>query len=95
MMTAVRMRTRGLAAASAVTLLLGLAACGGDDDTKDSSDGPSQDPDVEFTGDPVTVMTMTAYDTDTLNVEGDPRHRPGRGRRDQQRAAASTATSSS
>ncbi len=68
-MTTVRARTRGLAAASAVTLLLGLAACGGGNDSDDSSDGASQNPDVEFTGDPVTVMTMTAYDTDTLNVK--------------------------
>jgi ABC-type branched-subunit amino acid transport system substrate-binding protein len=70
-MTTVRTRTRGLAAASAVTLLLGLAACGGGDDDKsdDDSTKPSQNPDVTFTGDPVTVMTMTAYDTDTLNVK--------------------------
>jgi ABC-type branched-subunit amino acid transport system substrate-binding protein len=53
--------------ASAVTLLLGLAACGGDD-KDDSSSKPSQDPDVTFTGDPVTVMTITADGTDTLNV---------------------------
>lgn len=69
-MTTVRTRTRGLAAASAMTLLLGLAACGGGDDSKDSSSGgKSQDPDVTFTGDPVTVMTMSSYDTDTLNVK--------------------------
>ncbi len=67
-MTTVRTRTRGLAAASAVTLLLGLAACGGDSDD-DSDSTPSQDPDVSFTGDPVKVMTLTAYDTDTLNVK--------------------------
>ncbi len=72
-MTAVRMRTRWLAAASAVTLLLGLAACGGDDDDpKDSSSPsgiPTQDPSVKFTGDPITVMTMSTYDTDTFNAE--------------------------
>ena len=69
-MTAVRTRTRGLAAASAVTLLLGLAACGGgDDDKKESSGQPTQDPDVAFTGDPVTVMTISTYDTDTLNAK--------------------------
>ena len=70
-MTSVRRRTRGLAAASAVTLLLGLAACGGgdDDDKKESSSKPSQDPDVTFTGDPVTVMTISTYDTDTLNAK--------------------------
>ena len=65
----VRTRTRGLAAASAVTLLLGLAACGGDDGDSDSDSTPSQNPDVTFTGDPVKVMTLTAYDTDTLNVK--------------------------
>jgi ABC-type branched-subunit amino acid transport system substrate-binding protein len=65
----VRTRTRGLAAASAVTLLLGLAACGGDDGDSDSDSAPSQNPDVTFTGDPVKVMTLTAYDTDTLNVK--------------------------
>lgn len=65
-----RTRTRGLAAASALTLLLGLAACGGGgDDEADSDAGPTQDPDVTFTGDPVKVMTLTAYDTDTLNVK--------------------------
>jgi ABC-type branched-subunit amino acid transport system substrate-binding protein len=63
----VRTRTRGLAAASAVTLLLGLAACGADDSDSDST--PSQNPDVAFTGEPVKVMTLTAYDTDTLNVK--------------------------
>lgn len=69
-MTTVRMRTQGLAATSAVILLLVLAACGGGG--KDDSNGsstPSQDPDVTFTGDPVKVMTLTAYDTDTLNVK--------------------------
>jgi ABC-type branched-subunit amino acid transport system substrate-binding protein len=65
----VRTRTRGLAAASAVTLLLGLAACGGDDSDSDSDSTPSQDPNVAFTGEPVKVMTLTAYDTDTLNVK--------------------------
>jgi ABC-type branched-subunit amino acid transport system substrate-binding protein len=70
-MTTVRVRTRGLAAASAVALLLGLAACGGggDDDKKESSGLPTQDPDVTFTGDPITVMTMSTYDTDTLNAK--------------------------
>jgi ABC-type branched-subunit amino acid transport system substrate-binding protein len=69
-MTTVRTRTKGLAAASAVTLLLGLAACGGgDDDNKDSSSGKTQDPDVTFSGDPITVMTLSSYDTDTLNVK--------------------------
>ncbi len=69
-MTAVPMRTQWLAAASAVTLLLGLAACGGgDDDKKESSGRPSQDPDVTFTGDPITVMTMSTYDTDTFNAK--------------------------
>jgi ABC-type branched-subunit amino acid transport system substrate-binding protein len=71
-MTAVRMRTRGLAAASVVALLLGLAACsggGGSDDKKGSSGLPTQDPSVKFTGDPVTVMTISTYDTDTLNAK--------------------------
>jgi ABC-type branched-subunit amino acid transport system substrate-binding protein len=70
-MTVVRMRTRGLVAASAVALLLGLAACGGggDDDKKGSSGLPTQDPGVKFTGDPVTVMTISTYDTDTLNAK--------------------------
>jgi ABC-type branched-subunit amino acid transport system substrate-binding protein len=68
-MMTMRIRTRGLAAASAMTLLLGLAACGGDSGSEDGSDGPTQNADVEFTGDPVTVMTWTAYDTDTLNVK--------------------------
>jgi ABC-type branched-subunit amino acid transport system substrate-binding protein len=68
-MTTVRIRTRGLATASAVALLLGLAACGGSDSSEESSDGPTQDSNVEFTGDPVKVMTLTAYDTDTLNVK--------------------------
>jgi len=70
----VRTRTRGLAAASAVTLLLGLAACGGGgDDDKDEDGGssaiPTQDPDATFTGDPMTVMTISTYDTDTLNAK--------------------------
>ena len=68
----VRTRTRGLAAASAVVLLLGLAACGGggdDDSDSESSGKPTQDPDVTFTGDPVTVMTISTYDTDTLNAK--------------------------
>ncbi|QIG44724.1 ABC transporter substrate-binding protein [Nocardioides anomalus] len=64
-----RTRTRGLAAASATMLLLGLAACGGSDSDSDSDAQASQDPDVTFTGDPVKVMTLTAYDTDTLNVK--------------------------
>ena len=72
-MTVVRTRTRAIAAASAVALLLGLAACGGGDDDKkdgDSSSGrPTQDPSVEFTGDPITVMTMSTYDTDTFNAK--------------------------
>jgi ABC-type branched-subunit amino acid transport system substrate-binding protein len=68
-MTTVRNRTRGLAAASAVALLLGLAACGGSDSSEESSNGPTQDSNVEFTGEPVKVMTLTAYDTDTLNVK--------------------------
>jgi ABC-type branched-subunit amino acid transport system substrate-binding protein len=70
-MTSGRKRTRGLAMAAAVTLLLGLAACGGGDDEKKggSSGLPTQDPDVKFTGDPVTVMTMSTYDTDTLNAK--------------------------
>ncbi len=68
-MTAVHKRTQWLAAASAVTLLLGLAACGGGDDEKESSGQPKQDPDVAFTGDPVTVMTISTYDTDTLNAK--------------------------
>ena len=71
-MTTVRTRTRGLAAASAVTLLLGLAACGGGDDDKQGQllvGKPTQDPSVKFTGDPITVMTMSTYDTDTLNAK--------------------------
>jgi ABC-type branched-subunit amino acid transport system substrate-binding protein len=73
-MTVVRTRTRALAAASAVALLLGLAACGGGDDDKDTKDSssseiPTQDPDVKFTGDPVTVMTISTYDTDSLNAK--------------------------
>jgi ABC-type branched-subunit amino acid transport system substrate-binding protein len=73
-MTTVRTRTRGLAAAGVVTLLLlGLAACGGggddDDNGGDSSGKPTQDPNVNFTGDPVTVMTISTYDTDTLNAK--------------------------
>lgn len=68
-MMTMRNRTRGLAAASAVTLLFGLAACGGSNGSEDNSDGPTQNADVEFTGDPVTVMTWTPYDTDTLNVK--------------------------
>src|SRR3954453_8013423 len=72
-MTSVRKRTRGLASAAAVILLLGLAACGGggDDDKKESSPGqPTPDPSVKFAGDPVTVMTISTYDTDTLNAKG-------------------------
>jgi ABC-type branched-subunit amino acid transport system substrate-binding protein len=70
-MTSGRTRTRGLAVAAAATLLLGLAACsGGTDDSKGGSSGlPTQDPDVKFTGDPVTVMTISTYDTDTLNAK--------------------------
>lgn len=72
-MTTVRTRTRGLAAASAVTLLLGLAACGGGGDSEGGDGGseakPSQDPDVTFTGEPVKVMTIAAWDTDTLNIK--------------------------
>src|SRR4051794_955734 len=71
-MSVVRTRTRGLAAATVVALLLGLAACGGGgggSDKKGSSGLPTQDPNVKFTGDPVTVMTMSTYDTDTLNAK--------------------------
>ena len=70
-MTVVRGRTRRVAIATTVTLLLGLAACGGgdDDDKKGSSGRPTQDPDVSFTGDPITVMTMSTYDTDTFNAK--------------------------
>ena len=71
-MTVRRTRTRGIAAAAAVTLLLGLAACGGGDDDKKgggSSGIPTQDPSVKFTGDPVTVMTISTYDTDSLNAK--------------------------
>ena len=72
-MSVVRTRTRGIAAAAVVALLLGLAACGGGGggggDNKDSSGLPTQDPNVKFTGDPVTVMTMSTYDTDTLNAK--------------------------
>jgi ABC-type branched-subunit amino acid transport system substrate-binding protein len=68
-MTTVRTRTRGFAAATSVTMLLALAACGGGDSDSNSGSRPSQDPDVQFTGDPVKVMTVTAYDTDTLNVK--------------------------
>ena len=70
-MSVVRTRTRGLAAATVVALLLGLAACGGGGggDKKDSSGLPTQDPNIKFTGDPVTVMTMSTYDTDTLNAK--------------------------
>jgi len=70
-MSVVRTRTRGLAAATVVALLLGLAACGGGDggDKKESSGLPTQDPNIKFTGDPVTVMTMSTYDTDTLNAK--------------------------
>jgi hypothetical protein len=53
-------------------MLLGLAACGGgtDDKKNSSSSGlPTQDPNVKFTGDPVTVMTISTYDTDTLNAK--------------------------
>lgn len=60
--------TRGLATASAATLLLGLAACASDN-SGDKSDGPTQNSDIEFTGDPVTVMTWSVYDTDTLNAK--------------------------
>ncbi len=69
----VRTRTRTLAAVGVATLLLGLAACGGggDDDKKGGSGGalPTQDPSVKFTGDPVTVMTISTYDTDTINAK--------------------------
>jgi ABC-type branched-subunit amino acid transport system substrate-binding protein len=71
-MTVVRTRARGLAAVTTVVLLLGLAACGGgggDDEKKGSSGLPTQDPNVKFTGDPVTVMTMSTYDTDTFNAK--------------------------
>src|SRR3954462_5301475 len=70
-MAAVRKRTQGLAGGAAVTLLLGLAACsgGGGGTTSASSGKPTQDPNVKFTGDPVTVMTISTYDTDTLNAK--------------------------
>ena len=70
-MTFVRKRTtRGLAVASAAILLLGLAACGGGSNDKKGSSGlPTQDPNVKFTGDPITVMTMSTYDTDTFNAK--------------------------
>src|SRR5690242_13348750 len=57
---------RGLALAS--VLVLGLTACGGGDDKADT-DVPTQNADVTFTGDPVKVMTLTPYDTDTINFK--------------------------
>ncbi|WP_182481447.1 ABC transporter substrate-binding protein [Nocardioides immobilis] len=59
-----RPRARGLAVAG--VLLLGLTACGGGDDEPETT--PTQDPDLTFTGEPVKVMTVTPYDTDTLNM---------------------------
>ncbi len=58
-------RSRGLA--TAAVLLLGLTACGNNADA--DAPTPTQDPDIEFTGDPITVMTLTPYDTDTLNMK--------------------------
>lgn len=57
---------RGLAIAS--VLILGLTACGGGDDDADTAK-PTQDPDITFTGAPIKVMTLTPYDTDTINFK--------------------------
>ena len=60
---------RPLALATSLALALALAACGGSDSTEeeDSSQGVTQDPSVEFTGDPVKVMTMAPINTDIIN----------------------------
>ena len=53
-------------------MLLGLAACGGGRRRQEGQQlvgMPTQDPNVKFTGDPVTVMTISTYDTDTLNAK--------------------------
>lgn len=60
-------RARGLAVVSVSALLLGLTACGGGDDEPKAT--PTQDPDLTFTGKPVKVMTLTPYDTDTINFK--------------------------
>lgn len=57
---------RGLAVSS--VLLLGLTACGSDKEADDFAK-PTQDADVTFSGDPIKVMTLTPYDTDTLNFK--------------------------
>jgi len=62
-----RRRLRGLATAS--VLLLGLTACGGGEESGDDFTQPTQDADVTFSGDPIKVMTLTPYDTDTLDFK--------------------------
>ena len=61
---------RPLAITATVSLMAALAACGGGSETEEetSSEGVTQDPSVEFTGDPVKVMTMAPIDTEVLNT---------------------------
>lgn len=61
---------RPMLAVAAMSLALGLAACGGSDDGggETASEGVTQDPDLTFTGDPVKVMVMAPIGTEVLNV---------------------------
>ena len=60
-----------IAAVAIIVVAYLLISSGGDDDKSESSGKPTQDPDVSFTGDPITVMTISTYDTDYLLVRAD------------------------
>lgn len=62
---------RPMIATVALSMAAGLAACGGGDSGDDEPGGAgavTQDPSIEFTGEPIKVMTMAPIDTEVLNT---------------------------
>ncbi len=61
---------RPLLATAALSLAAGLAACSSDEggDEQEASQGVTPDASVEFTGEPIKVMTMAPIDTEVLNT---------------------------
>jgi ABC-type branched-subunit amino acid transport system substrate-binding protein len=65
-MISVPTRTRrAVAVAGAASLLLVAAACGGNSGS--GSGGPTQNANIKFTGDPITLMTISSWDNDTID----------------------------